>query len=184
MSLLYAVDPGTTQSALVVVCRGGPFGIEVLSARTMLNAVLLQRLSSVGDWIAREPASLVIEQIASFGMPVGAEVFTTVWWTGRFYEAWPGHSSRHMLPRSAVKLHLCQTMRAKDAHIRQSLLDRFGGSTAIGKKASPGPLYGLKSHQFAAFAVAVTWLDQHASPSVSTAANTLPVGVEANTTKA
>ncbi len=163
MSLLYAVDPGTTQSALVVVRRGGPFGIEVINARTALNGVLLAELTNVlyDDARLSKHSQLVIEQIASFGMPVGAEVFTTVWWTGRFYEAWPGHSSRHMLPRSAVKMHLCQTMRAKDAHIRQALLDRFGGSSAIGKKAHPGPLYGLKSHQFAALAVAVTWLDQH-----------------------
>ena len=156
MSLIAAIDPGTIQSAMVVAERGGPYGLKVLTARILMNAALLGELAR---W--NLGGDLVIEQIASFGMPVGAEVFTTVWWTGRFYEAWPGHSSRHMLPRSAVKLHLCQTMRAKDAHIRQALLDRFGGSTAIGKKASPGPLYGLKSHQFAALAVAVTWLDQH-----------------------
>ncbi len=183
MSLLYACDPGTTQSALVVVRRGGPFGIEVLSARTLLNAALLAELARphLTTYELTNSAALVIEQIASFGMPVGAEVFTTVWWTGRFYEAWPGHSSRHMLPRSAVKLHLCQTMRAKDAHIRQALLDRFGGSTAIGKKAAPGPLFGLKSHQFAALAVAVTWLDQHP---ITGGVNTDPLCLAPHVTRA
>ncbi len=47
-----------------------------------------------------------------------------------------------MLPRRAVKLELCADSRAKDANIRQALLDRFGGSTAIGRKAAPGRCTG------------------------------------------
>jgi hypothetical protein len=45
---------------------------------------------------------------------------------------------------------------AKDANIRQAILDRFGGKEkAIGKKANPGPLYGVKSHLWSALAVAL-----------------------------
>lgn len=157
MTELWAVDPGTLQSALVVVRRSGPFGIEVLSADTLLNAALLDRLPQ-----ALFGSTLVLEQIASFGMPVGAEVFETVFWTGRFYEAWPAAASRYRLPRSAIKMHLCQSMRAKDSNIRQALADRFGGSNAWGTKRAPGPLYGVKGHEMAALAVAVTWLEtQH-----------------------
>ncbi len=32
---------------------------------------------------------------------------------------------------------------------------------AIGKKAAPGPLYHVKSHLWAALAVALAWHDQH-----------------------
>jgi hypothetical protein len=174
MSLLYAVDPGTLQSALVVCRRGGPFGLDVVSARMLLNGPLLAELARV-----TQPADLVIEQIASFGMAVGAEVFETVFWTGRFFEAWPGASTRHRLPRSAVKMHLCQTMRAKDSNIRQALIDRFGGASAIGKKAAPGPLYGVRSHCLAALAVAVTWNDQHAQASTSQGFGPLSAGSDA-----
>ena len=40
-------------------------------------------------------------------------------------------------------------------------IDKFGGSkeTAIGKKANPGPLYGVKKDIWAALAVAVTWAE-------------------------
>ena len=58
-------------------------------------------------------------------MAVGAEVFETVHWSGRFTEAlWP--TPVVQLPRRAVKLHLCGSARAKDPNIRQALLDRFG----------------------------------------------------------
>jgi hypothetical protein len=43
-------------------------------------------------------------------------------------------------------------MRAKDANIRQALIDRFG---AVGTKKMPGPLFGVSSHYWAALAVAV-----------------------------
>jgi hypothetical protein len=125
------------------------------------------------------PAELVIEQIASFGMAVGAEVFETVFWTGRFYEAWPGASTRHRLPRSAVKMHLCQTMRAKDSNIRQALADRFGGSGAWGTKKAKGPLWGVTGHALAALAVAVTWHDQHAQASPSQGFGPLSAGSDA-----
>ena len=70
----------------------------------------------------------------------------------------------HPLPisrigRKAVKIHLCGSMRAKDPNIRQALIDRYGGSSAIGRKATPGPLYGVAGDVWAALAVAVTHAD-------------------------
>jgi hypothetical protein len=61
--------------------------------------------------------------------------------------------------RRQVKLHLCGSMKAKDANIRQAILDRFGGSAAIGLKKTPGPLYGVKGHEFAALGVALTYAE-------------------------
>ena len=105
------------------------------------------------------PDVVVIEKIESYGMAVGAEVFDTVWWAGRFAEA----ASRVpvvMLPRRAVKLALCGDSRAKDANIRQALIDRFGGSAAVGRKAAPGPLYGICRDVWSALAIAVTYTIQ------------------------
>ena len=62
-----------------------------------------------------------------------------------------------MLPRRAVKLALCGDSRAKDANIRQALIDRFGGSAAVGRKAAPGPLYGITRDVWSALAIAVTY---------------------------
>jgi hypothetical protein len=49
-------------------------------------------------------------------------------------------------------------MKAKDANIRQALIDIYGGNDkAIGNKKTPGPLYGIKGDLWAALAVAVTF---------------------------
>lgn len=107
---------------------------------------------------------VVFEQVASYGMAVGAEVFETVFWTGRMFEAVMAHGQylgAHRMFRRDVKLHLCGQTKAKDSNIRQALIDRFGGKDkAIGKKATPGPLYGLRADEWQALALAVTFYDQ------------------------
>jgi len=54
--------------------------------------------------------------------------------------------------RKDIKLHLCGTNKAKDANVRQALIDCLGPP---GTKKSPGPTYGIKSHLWAALALAV-----------------------------
>lgn len=103
----------------------------------------------------------VCERIRSYGMPAGAELFETCEWSGRFQEA-AKHCGIpwHWMERKTVKLHLCGQTRAKDGNIRQAIIDRFGGrDAAIGKKAAPGPLYGVSGDVWAALAVCLTWAD-------------------------
>lgn len=149
--IIAAIDPGTRESALVLWD-----GRAVREAHLLPNEQMLSRLRE-GPFVSFAPdgALLVVEQVESYGMAVGREVFETVWWAGRFVEAWP--SKFQMVPRRTVKLHLCNSMKAKDANIRQALLDRFG---AQGTKKAPGLLYGITSHKWAALALAVTVHDQ------------------------
>lgn len=153
---IYAIDPGCEQSALVVFD-----GQSVLNHETAPNEQLLDEIS---DRTRSKDHVLVVEMIASYGMAVGAEVFETCVWSGRFIQAWAGyHASMpwDRVKRLQVKLALCHDSRAKDANIRQALLDRFGGKDrAIGRKAAPGPLYGIKGDEWAALAVAVTWWEK------------------------
>lgn len=151
-----AIDPGSEQSAYVLWNGEKVLQHEICSN---LKLVVIVRHIKVGGWL-----TVVIEQIASYGMPVGAEVFETCVWTGRFIEAAADNAAVDRMPRREVKLHLCGQARAKDANIRQALIDRFGGKDrAIGKKASQGPLYGLKADEWQALALAITWYDLHAS---------------------
>ena len=108
------------------------------------------------------PDGVVIEKIESYGMAVGAEVFDTVWWAGRFAEACQ-RVPAVMLPRRAVRLALCGDSRAKEANIRQALIDHFGGSAAVGRKATPGPLYGISRDVWSALAIAVTYASRDES---------------------
>lgn len=151
-----AIDPGYEQSAWVLFD-----GRRVVDHGIEPNEDLLQRLTS-GTWRLETIQATVIEGIESFGMAVGREVFETVFWTGRFFERGRHKALRvERMFRKTVKVHLCQSSRAQDSNIRVALIDRFGGSDrAVGKKAAPGPLYGIKSHEWAALAIAVTWWDQ------------------------
>lgn len=146
-----ALDPGPENSALIKWD-----GKTIHMARIEANAVILDLLGKVPP---EENIPLVIEKIESYGMAVGAETFETVFWSGRFAQHF-GFEDVHRMGRKPVKIHICGSARATDSNIRTALIDRFGGtSVAIGKKNDPGPLYPLKSHLWAAFALAVTWLD-------------------------
>ena len=105
---------------------------------------------------------VVIEQVRSYGMPVGATVFDTVFWSGRFCQAWPNEF--HQMPRLKVKQHICHDSRAKDSNIIQALVDRFAygvRNKGKGTKPEPGFFYGFKKDIWQAFALAVTWHDQN-----------------------
>ena len=149
MTTILAIDPGSSQSAWLRFdgTRPGAFGITA-------NEVLVRALRSGGL-----PDVVVIEKVESYGMAVGAEVFDTVFWAGRFAEA-AERVPVVLLPRRAVKLALCGDSRAKDANIRAALIDRFGGPAAVGRKAAPGPLYGISRDVWSALAIAVTYTIQ------------------------
>jgi hypothetical protein len=160
--MIYAIDPGPERSALVV---WEPCASQIVSTLTAPNDVILDQLAKR---VRSRVDHLVIEQIAAMGMAVGADVFETVFWSGRFAQAWTGYNFAmpwDRVKRHEVKMHLCRSMRAKDPNIRQAIIDRFGPGKerAIGSKARPGPLYGIHGDEWSALAVALTWADTHRS---------------------
>lgn len=152
MTAILAIDPGTTKSGWCWTDEGMLIRSGVMENDQMLEA--LRSYLDVADVLA-------IEMVASYGMAVGKEVFETVRWIGRFQQVWSFPEEVMLIYRKDVKLHLCGTTKAKDANVRQALIDRFpavgGGKTPqIGTKAQPGPLYGISSHAWSALAVAIT----------------------------
>ena len=141
--MIFAIDPGPKASAYV---RWN--GVRVIESGWKENAI-------VRELVATHSANhdVAIENIACYGMAVGAEVFATCVEIGRFVEiATRGGVDPMLVFRKDIKLHLCGSLKAKDPNIRQALIDRFG---AVGTKKNPGPLWGVKSHIWAALAVAV-----------------------------
>jgi hypothetical protein len=147
---ILAIDPGTEQSGWCRFYHG-----HVEKSGVMDNAAMLEE-------IKRSSADvLAIEMVASYGMPVGREVFETVLWSGRFLQAWCAPDDVLLVYRKDVKMHLCGTPKAKDSNIRQAILDMFartggGKCPQIGVKSAPGPLYGVSSHAWPALGVAIT----------------------------
>lgn len=145
---ILAIDPGPALSQFVLwdAEKEGVMFHELLA-----NDAMLARIPYV--WCFAD--QIVIEGVACYGMAVGKEVFDTCIWIGRFLQQVDGRAS--VLYRKDVKMNLCQSMKAKDANIRQALIDRFG---QVGTKKAPGKLYGISGHAWAALALAVTWADK------------------------
>lgn len=150
---ILAVDPGYELSAWVAYDCASRRPYEWAKEP---NDVVLAKVGSYP-----RPMTLAVESIASYGMAVGAEVFETCVWVGRFVERWlctGGPPEPLRVYRREVKLHLCGSLRAKDTNVRQAIIDRYGPSreVAVGRKAAPGPLYGFKADCWQALGVAIT----------------------------
>ena len=146
---ILAIDPGPIESAWVL------WNGEVIGSHGK------QSNTEIASWISSAQIAtadrLAIEMIASYGMPVGAEVFETCVWIGRFMQSFGDTRRVDRLTRNEVKNHLCHSSRAKDSNIRQAIIDRLG---PVGTKKAPGPCYGLAGDEWAALAVALTWWDK------------------------
>jgi hypothetical protein len=158
MSQILAIDPGPSLSAFALLREDGwPVDIGITDNESLLHTL---RWS---EGCIFDASDMAIEMVACYGMPVGAEVFDTCVWIGKFAEAWSGGGDYnvHYVFRKDVKMNLCNNMRAKDSNIRQALIDRYGGKEkGVGKKDKRGPLYGAKKDIWAAIAVGVTFLDK------------------------
>ena len=167
--IVIGIDPGTTRSALAVLEPGeaGPSYHDIVANEDMILSLKAIQKAMAVKYPFGPPVHVGVEMIASYGMPVGEEVFATVLWTGHFITKFPKLAAPTYIRkvyRRNVKMHLCGNNAAKDSNVRQALLDRFprtgGGKTPqIGTKADPGPLYGFKKDEWAALGVALTTLE-------------------------
>lgn len=134
------IDPGTKESGWALL-----EGKTVIGAGVSSNDQLLYSIKNMTADV------LALEVFEARGMPIGEDSIETILFTGMLMRAW-GNKLRRVR-RSEVKLHLCGTSRAKDANVRQALIDLIG---APGTKKNPGPTYGVTSHAWAALAAAYT----------------------------
>lgn len=150
MRTIICIDPGNTESAYVYTDTIFSF----IKHRKLPNEELLKII-----YENEKPDIVAIEMIASYGMPVGKEVFETCLWIGRFIEAL-GSEKVKLVYRKDIKIHLCGSMKAKDANIRLALIDRFGNP---GTKKNPGFTYGISKDMWSALAVASYSIDKYHS---------------------
>lgn len=151
MNRILAIDPGPVESAFVII-----------DAETRRPLDFGKRPN---DFVLSSICNLAmpthIEMVASYGMPVGKDVFDTCVWIGRFIQR---HYADHapltpqLTYRHAIKLHHCGSARAKDSNIVQALVDRFAAgqpNKGKGTKAEPGWFHGFAADVWQAYALAV-----------------------------
>jgi len=139
---LLAVDPGNVESGFVVLEPSN----WIADKGIVENAVMLAIIS---DW----RGELAIERITNYGMVVGQSIFETCVWHGRFIQAYAEPDRVVRVPRQDVKRHLCHSTQAKDKNVNSRLLDLWGPK---GRKADPGPTFGMAGDMWAALGVAAT----------------------------
>lgn len=165
MTTILAIDPGNTESGW---CRIHADNREPIHFGKTPNVKLRQMLQTADEQV--EADITAVEMVSSYGMAVGAEVFETCVWIGRFCEAirsnWYPWREPDLVKRHPIKLHHCHDSRAKDSNIRQALVDRFApGHPNHGKgtRADPGWFYGFRADIWQAYALAVYIADQEIS---------------------
>lgn len=156
---ILAIDPGDQVSGYVVVEHDGREITWVVDKGKIDNDEMYKVIAENND------ADMAIEMVASYGMAVGKNVFDTCVQIGRFmeYADFMDMESKQIY-RKEEKITLCNSLKAKDANIRQALIDRYAPHTANGGKGTkkePGFFYGFKSDIWAAMAVAVTYFDMY-----------------------
>lgn len=171
-NLIFAIDPGDVQSAYCIVDTATYKPLEFgkvgnYELRTILADKLEQSQTPTSDMdgnLHRDEFTVVIERIASYGMAVGATVFTTCEWTGRFAEITElNGSTPQYVFRKEEKLTICGDSRAKDANIRRALIDRFAQhdmKNGRGTKANPDWFYGFHSDIWQAYGIAVCYTEK------------------------
>jgi len=160
--VLVGIDPGPTTSGLVVYQLEPDGSGRVI--RSQKDATLGD-LRGVLDLVVRCAVAVgevheveveVVFERTQAGPPSTSVVKTTEV-VGRLMEAcearrlpWTAYYRRQVLQALG-----CARQGNKDALVRAACIELHGGhkEVAIGKKASPGPLYGLSSHAWQALGV-------------------------------
>lgn len=158
---VFAIDPGNEQSAWCIMNDQ----YELVEFGKDSNNLVMKKLKDKLDiYIEFVPYIdyVVLERVASYGMPVGREVFETCEWIGRYAQEAEKITFVDYIYRRDEKLYLCFDSKAKDSNIRAALIERFAKhdfKNGRGTKANPDYFYGVKADIWAAIAVAVTYLD-------------------------
>lgn len=159
--MILAIDPGNIDSGYAVIDRDT---LRPIEAGKISNEELMRKINKLDfDGVINK---VCIEMVACYGMAVGASVFDTCVWIGRFKQAVleTYNIEPKYIYRKDEKLNLCHTMKAKDSNIVQALIDRFAPFTpnkGKGTKKSPGWFYGFKKDIWQAYAVGITYYDMY-----------------------
>ena len=151
---IFAIDSGNTESGYAVI-RMPDF--KLIKFGKVKNEELLQLIPPIVESVD----GFAVEMVASYGMPVGKDVFETCVWIGRFIQRARPKQHTYIF-RKDEKLCLCGSLKAKDSNIRQALINRyatFDFKNGKGQKRNPDTFYGVSKDVWAAIAVGVTYYE-------------------------
>jgi len=159
---ILAIDPGSTHSG---VCLMNSSNYRPLKHGKIPNESFFEL--EVGDGVPGR-VLVVIEETQNYGMPAGRDLRDTIRWSGRLQQHFVSHGfTVEYVPRTTVKLVLCNTPKAKDGNVVQALVDRFAPGQANkgkGTKGNPGWFHGFANDAWQAYALGVAAIDLRKEP--------------------
>ena len=162
--IFLGLDTGSEKSSIVAYVIEQP-GPRLLALPENSGSVVWVReqipndelIDAMVDLVASAPGRLGIEVSTARGAPMYSQHVANFRWQGRFFQRWVDLGGEaEEVPVELARHHLTGKRAPKDPQIRAALLDAHGKTTrdAMGTRARPGPLYGVKGHSWDALAVA------------------------------
>ena len=137
--MILGIDPGSEQSAFVLFVSETE---KIHQKGIMDNETLIKTIES-----SLRYDCVAIENMQNYGAPFGKSLRDTCIVIGRIIQA--ASAPYFLYPRPTIKAQITGMVRAKDADVSRALKARYGEA----KKGHP--LEGIKTHLWAALAVAV-----------------------------
>jgi len=152
--IVFGIDPGSRESGIVML-ESKNDSDWIIKAKSMQPNTTAKLIVQDGIQAKGDLKYVAIEKIVSYNKKVGADVFDTVKWVGRFMECWenePNCTQVKEIPRREAVGHLCEFGKSgSDKYVREALIKRFGKEM----------LGGFTSHTWSALAIAVTFIDKY-----------------------
>lgn len=159
MWYVLGIDPGSEKSAYCLVRAENMFPVEFGKVD---NDDLSDYLKGTFLWVKK--LDVAIEQVASYGMPVGREVFQTCEWIGRFKQiAIDNHAGVQDVLRKEVCVELCHSAKAGDSNVRRALIDLYAKhdlQNGKGTKKNPDWFHGFAADVWSSYAIAHTFINR------------------------
>ena len=158
------IDPGPTTHGAVLY--------DDVERRVVWSSKAATRVDLYELVVAYAPDLVVIERPAAMGAigsGVVGHMLDTAWTAGRLAEWLADHATVHTMTRRKVLRHLgvLSGKGAADSRVRAACIadhETPGGMPAVGRKGSPGPLYGVSSHAWQALGLVLAFLHKGNEP--------------------
>lgn len=155
---ILSIDAGTQESGYVIMEMPEENELALIQFGKIENEDLLQIIKT-GEY-----DEAVYEQFQCYGMPIGESTIEAITWNGRFMQSILDRKKKaNAVYRKEEKMYICHSLKAKDANIRQALIDRFAKKdkkSGKGTKKEPDVFFGVKKDVWQAIAVGVTFFDK------------------------
>jgi len=157
--LILGIDPGPTACGVTLYDFAEERVIETFGALPVDDT--LRYMRGVAAAYPAGTVGVAIERVQSYGIS-GASLLRTSEVVGRLWQCAIDVDAAlyvTLVYRRDVLRVLDVTGKGnRDSLVRQRVIEMHGGdrATAVGRKASPGPLYGVSKHGWSALAVALS----------------------------